>query len=168
MQIEISKRKAIFYALLSLLIGPPLIVYGVYWLNIGKISLTYSILFTALGLMMSVYSYAQFLIVRSTCLGLIFTPEGLIDNSTLPNDILIEWSNVKLINCPDLNPPPHFSIHLNDDNKFFSNLNWFSKLYFKITKMWYKTPIVLVTENLRCTAKELDAILEEYSSLYVQ
>ncbi|MBA6231867.1 MULTISPECIES: STM3941 family protein [unclassified Colwellia] len=168
MQIEINKRKALFYALLSLLIGPPLIVYGIYWLYLEKISVSYSILFIAIGLMMSVYSYAQFLIVRSTCLGLIFTPEGLIDNSTLPNNILIEWSDVKLINCPDLNPPPHFSIHLNDDNKFFSNLNWFSKFYFKITKMWYKTPIVLVTENLRCTAKELDAILEEYSSLYVQ
>ena len=76
MQIEISKRKALFYALLSLLIGPPLIVYGIYWLNIGKTSVTYSILFTALGFMMSVYSYAQFLIVRSSCLGLELVQRG--------------------------------------------------------------------------------------------
>ena len=168
MQIEISKRKALFYALLSLLIGPPLIVYGIYWLNIGKTSVTYSILFTALGFMMSVYSYAQFLIVRSSCLGLELSPEGLIDNSTLPNNILIEWSEVKLINCPNLDPPPHFAVHLKDDKSFFSNLNWFYKLYFKITKIWYKTPVVLVTDNLKCDSAELDAILREYSSLYVQ
>ena len=117
---------------------------------------------------MSVYSYAQFLIVTSSCLGLVFTPEGLIDNSTLPNNILIMWSEIKLINCPDLDPPPHFSVHLNDDEMFFDNLNGFSKLYFKVTKMWYKTPVVLVTENLKCTADELNTILEEYSSLYVQ
>jgi hypothetical protein len=66
-QIEINKRKALFYALLSLLIGPPLIVYGIYWLYLEKISVSYSILFIAIGFMMSVYSYAQFLIVRSTC-----------------------------------------------------------------------------------------------------
>ncbi|GAA0860409.1 STM3941 family protein [Aliiglaciecola litoralis] len=168
MQIEISKRKALFYALLSLLIGLPLIIYGGYGFYVDKISGLKSLLFTSLGLIMSVYSYAQFLIVRSSCLGLEFSPEGLIDNSTLPNNILIEWSEIKLINCPDLDPPPHFAVHLKDDERFFSDLNWFYKFYFKITKIWYKTPVVLVTDNLKCDSAELDAILREYSSLYVQ
>lgn len=114
------------------------------------------------------YSYAQFLILKSSCLGLVFTPEGLIDNSSLPNNILIKWSEIKLINCPDIETPPHFCIHLNDDEIFCRHLNGSSTLYFKMTKMWYKTPIVLVTDNLKCTAGELKTTLEEYSSLYVQ
>jgi len=168
-QIAISKGKALFYMILSTLIGITCIVFGGYWIISGEVSITKTkfCLFLSVGTVMSTYAYAQFQVVRSSSVGLLLSPEGLIDNSTLPNDILIKWSEVKTIEYPAIDPPPHFSVLLKDDSEFFSHLDWFSNLYFRITKFWYKTPIVLVLDNLKCSTNELKSVLQDYSTKYV-
>ncbi len=126
---------------------------------------SFLIWFISLGLI--VLTIYPLKIINSKYAGLILDEEGMIDNTTFPNNIKINWNDITLMAYPDLKIPNHFYIYLDEPLTYINKTSGFQKLYYQITNKFNKTPIIIYSYSLKCSAVDLFEILRSYSEKYI-
>lgn len=94
--------------------------------------------------------------------GLIIYDEGIIDNSSSICLGLIKWENITDIKITKIRTQKILTIEINNADEIISQQRGLKKMFMKLNKKYFHSPIQITSNSLACSFQELHEIIQDH------